>query len=90
MRLGLSTPAVTVYPPTASEWEHSADIEDIACIAVVADELGFHHLTCSERVAGVSATARDASHYCDQPARLRDLVAGEGHGFTPVSGISGG
>ncbi|MGN0101334.1 MAG: TIGR03619 family F420-dependent LLM class oxidoreductase [Dietzia sp.] len=51
MRLGISTPAVTVYPPTASEWEHAAGIEDIARIAVAADELGYHHLTCSEHVA---------------------------------------
>ncbi|AWH93445.1 TIGR03619 family F420-dependent LLM class oxidoreductase [Dietzia lutea] len=57
MRLGISTPVVTVYPPTASAWEHSAGIEDIARIAVAADELGFHHLTCSEHVAVPTETA---------------------------------
>ena len=57
MRLGISTPVVTVYPPTASEWEHSAGIEDIARIAAATDELGFHHLTCSEHVAVPAETA---------------------------------
>lgn len=35
-------------------------------------------------ITGVSITARDASHYCDQLAELRELAAGEGHEFTPV------
>ena len=51
MRLGISTPVVTFYPPSASDWEDAAGIENIARIAVAADRLGFHHLTCSEHVA---------------------------------------
>ncbi|MEO6794790.1 MAG: TIGR03619 family F420-dependent LLM class oxidoreductase [Mycobacterium sp.] len=51
MRLGLSTPVVVQTPGIASTWERGADIDDLARIAKVADELGFDYLTCSEHVA---------------------------------------
>ena len=67
---------VTVYPPTASAWEHSAGIEEIAHIAVAADELGFHHLTCSEHVAvptGIAAVR--GGTYWDPLATFSYLAA---------------
>jgi probable F420-dependent oxidoreductase len=65
-----------VYPPTASEWEHSAGIEDIARIAAATDELGFHHLTCSEHVAVPSAVAEQrGATYWDPLATLGFLAA---------------
>lgn len=35
-------------------------------------------------ITGVSISARDASHYCDQLARLRELAVGEGHELGPI------
>lgn len=51
MRLGLATPGLVQMPGVAGNWEAAATIEDLAAIAVAADGLGFHFLTCSEHVA---------------------------------------
>jgi probable F420-dependent oxidoreductase len=51
VKLGIVTPAVTRLPRAHATWEETAGIEEIARIAVEAERLGFHHLTCSEHVA---------------------------------------
>ena len=51
MKLGVVTPAVTRLPRAHAQWEETAGIEEIARIAVEAERLGYHHLTCSEHVA---------------------------------------
>ncbi len=51
MKLGLVTPAVTRLPRAHAQWEETAGIEEITRIAVEAERLGYHHLTCSEHVA---------------------------------------
>jgi probable F420-dependent oxidoreductase len=51
VKLGIVTPAVTRLPRAHATWEETAGIEEIARVAVEADRLGFHHLTCSEHVA---------------------------------------
>ena len=51
MRIGILTPVLTLVPGAHGAWETAAGIEDVARIAVAADRLGFHHLTCSEHVA---------------------------------------
>jgi probable F420-dependent oxidoreductase len=51
MKLGIVTPAVTRLPRARAQWEETAGIEEIARIAVEAERLGYHHLTCSEHVA---------------------------------------
>ena len=51
MRFGLTTPVVTRHPDHAADWEEGAGPAEIARIAVAADRLGYHHLTCSEHVA---------------------------------------
>jgi probable F420-dependent oxidoreductase len=50
MRLGLASPIVTHNPGLNNDWERDATIQDLVAIARTADELGFHHLTCSEHV----------------------------------------
>jgi len=50
VRIGLSTPVVMQLPGAVSAWEREGDIEDVARIAKVADELGFDYLTCPEHV----------------------------------------
>jgi probable F420-dependent oxidoreductase len=51
VRLGIVTPAVTRLPRAHATWEETASIEEIARVAVEAERLGYHHLTCSEHVA---------------------------------------
>ena len=51
MQLGLVTPVVTRLPRAHATWEETAGIDEIARVAVEAERLGYHHLTCSEHVA---------------------------------------
>lgn len=75
MHIGISTPVVTLYPPTVSPWEDGATVEDLREIAVAADRLGFHHLTCSEHVAVPTAVARErGGTYWDALATLSFLA----------------
>ena len=76
MRIGLSTPIVVQIPGVASAWEASAGPDELAQVAVAADELGFDHLTCSEHV-GVPVTAGigRGTTYWDPLATLSFLAA---------------
>jgi probable F420-dependent oxidoreductase len=51
VKLGVVTPVVTRLPRAHATWEENAGIEEIARVAVEAELLGYHHLTCSEHVA---------------------------------------
>src|SRR5438094_10360719 len=76
MRMGLLTPVVTLNPRVHNRWEETATIDDIAAIAVVADRLGYHHLTCSEHIAVPTAVAASrGSRYYDPVATLSYLAA---------------
>lgn len=76
MRIGINTPVVTRFPGSHSPWETNAGIEEIARIAVTADCLGFHHLTCSEHVAVPAAVAEArGGAYWDPLATLGYLAA---------------
>ncbi len=50
MQLGIVTPVFTRVPGTHSSWEAEAGIEEAARVAMKADELGYHHATCSEHI----------------------------------------
>jgi probable F420-dependent oxidoreductase len=65
MRLGLVTPIVTRHPQNDAAWTEDAGPAELARIAVAADRLGFHHLTCSEHVAipGSAAPVRGSRYY---------------------------
>jgi probable F420-dependent oxidoreductase len=65
MRFGLITPVVTCHPDHHASWEETAGPEEIAAIAVAADALGYHHVTCSEHVAIPAhvAPVRGARYY---------------------------
>ncbi|MEO8815966.1 MAG: TIGR03619 family F420-dependent LLM class oxidoreductase [Mycobacterium sp.] len=76
MRIGLSTPVVIRVPGAASEWEHSAGVDDIARVAEAADEFGFDYLTCSEHIALPSGEqVGRGSTYWDPLATLSFLAA---------------
>jgi probable F420-dependent oxidoreductase len=51
MRFGLTTPIVTLAAKSHGAWEIEAGPAELRRIAVAADRLGYHHLTCSEHVA---------------------------------------
>jgi probable F420-dependent oxidoreductase len=75
MHIGISTPAVTLYPPTVSPWEEDATVDDLVQVAVTADRLGFDHLTCSEHIAVPTAVARErGGTYWDALATLSFLA----------------
>ena len=76
VELGIITPVVTLLPGAHARWERAGTIDDVARIARAADELGYHHLTCSEHVAVPAevATTR-GSRYWDPLATLGYLAA---------------
>ncbi|TVZ02119.1 TIGR03619 family F420-dependent LLM class oxidoreductase [Trebonia kvetii] len=76
MRFGLTTPVVCQPPGQANAWEAQADVQDIVTVARAADEIGYHHLTCSEHV-GIPAVAagRRGAAYWDPLATLGFLAA---------------
>lgn len=76
MRIGLTSPVLTLVPGVHSEWERTADIDDLATIAETADRLGFDHLTCSEHVAvPVDVAEQRGATYWDPLATLGFLAA---------------
>jgi len=50
IRLGITTPVVTLLPGGHASWEVDGGIEDLASVARTAEALGYYHLTCSEHV----------------------------------------
>jgi probable F420-dependent oxidoreductase len=76
VKLGVVTPVVTRLPGAHAAWEADAGIDEITRVAVEAERLGYHHLTCSEHV-GVPvdvAKVRGAT-YWDPLATLAYLAA---------------
>jgi probable F420-dependent oxidoreductase len=50
MRFGLTSPIVTLAARSHAPWEITAGPKELRDIAIAADRLGYHHLTCSEHV----------------------------------------
>jgi len=76
MRFGIVTPIVTLAPRTHAAWEENAGAEELREIAIAADQLGFHHLTCSEHVAIPAAAAPiRGGRYYDPAATLGFFAA---------------
>jgi probable F420-dependent oxidoreductase len=76
MRLGLVTPVVTRHPVNDAPWTEDAGPEAIAAIAHAADDLGYHHLTCSEHVAIPTAVAATRGTRYYDPLATLGFVAG--------------
>ncbi len=75
-KLSVATPVVTLFPKASGEWEKDASVEDLAQVAEAADELGYHHLTCSEHIALPAAErARRGTRYWDPLATFGYLAA---------------
>ena len=77
MRIGLTSPVVTLVPGAHSAWETTASVDDLVRVAQAADRLGFDHLTCSEHVAvPAEIAAQRGGTYFDPLATLSYLAAG--------------
>ncbi|GAB3136989.1 LLM class F420-dependent oxidoreductase [Micromonospora sonneratiae] len=75
MRFGILTPIVVQQPTEAAPWEAMAGVTELSRIAAAADQLGYHHLTCSEHVIIPAATAATrGSTYWDPLATLGFLA----------------
>jgi probable F420-dependent oxidoreductase len=76
LKLGVVTPVVTRLPRAHAKWEETAGIEEITRVAVEAERLGYHHLTCSEHV-GIPTNVAETrgGTYWDPLATLAYLAA---------------
>jgi probable F420-dependent oxidoreductase len=50
MKLGVITPVLTRLPGAHAAWERDAGIAEVERVAVEAERLGYHHITCSEHI----------------------------------------
>ncbi len=76
LELSVATPVVTLLPGAHARWEEDASIEEVARVAEAADELGYHHLTCSEHVGvPVGEAGRRGATYWDPLATFGFLAA---------------
>ncbi len=76
MRFGLTTPIVTRHPANDAPWTEHAGPDELSEIAVAADRLGYHHVTCSEHVAiPTSAAPVRGARYYDPLATFGFLAA---------------
>ena len=57
MRVGVTTPVLSLLPRAHAKWEEDAGLPEVVEIARALDRLGYHHLTCSEHVAIPKPTA---------------------------------
>jgi probable F420-dependent oxidoreductase len=72
----VATPVVTLLPGAHARWEEDASIDEIARVAEVTDDLGYHHLTCSEHIGiPLSEAHRRGATYWDPLATFGFLAA---------------
>jgi probable F420-dependent oxidoreductase len=50
VEFGIVTPVLTLLPRAHARWEEDAPFSDVVRIVQRAEELGYHHVTCSEHV----------------------------------------
>lgn len=80
LRLGITTPVLTMLPQAHAGWERTGTIEDVASLARAADRLGYHFLTCAEHVVIPTDVASSrGSRYWDPLATFGYLAAVTSH-----------
>lgn len=76
LRLGITTPVLTMLPDAHAGWEQEGTIDDVVAVAETADRLGYSHLTCSEHVViPTEVAAARGSRYWDPLATFGYLAA---------------
>lgn len=74
--VGLLSPVVTRVPGRHAEWERTATPSELADLAVEADLIGLHHLTCSQHAAvPIDVAVTRGGTYWDPLATLSFLAA---------------
>jgi probable F420-dependent oxidoreductase len=80
LRLGITTPVLTMLPQAHAGWERTGTIDDVASLARAADRLGYHFLTCAEHVVvPTEVAAARGSRYWDPLATFGYLAAVTSH-----------
>lgn len=76
MKIGIVTPVLTLLPRAHAHWEETGTLADVVDIALEAERLGYHHLTCSEHVAiPVDVAETRGGRYWDPLATFGYLAA---------------
>ncbi len=76
LRLGITTPVLTLLPGGHASWEDGAGIDEVVTVATTAEALGYYHLTCSEHVViPTEVAAVRGSRYWDPLATFGYLAA---------------
>jgi probable F420-dependent oxidoreductase len=76
LRLGITTPVLTLLPGGHASWEVGAGIDEVATVASAAEALGYYHLTCSEHVViPTEVAAVRGGRYWDPLATFGYLAA---------------
>jgi probable F420-dependent oxidoreductase len=76
VKLSIATPVVTTVGGASFTWEQDATIADIGRVAATADQLGYHHLTCSEHIGIPAAeSGRRGARYWDPLATFGYIAA---------------
>ena len=79
LRFGVATPVVTLLPRRRPTWEADAGPAELREIAVAADALGYHHLTCSEHVGIPTEIAKVRGGRYYDPLATFGFMAGMTH-----------
>jgi len=76
VKLGIVTPVLTLLPRAHARWEERATFDDVIAIVQAAEQLGYHHCTCSEHVGvPVDIAAQRGGRYYDPLATFGALGA---------------
>lgn len=76
MRVGITTPVLSMVPGVHGSWEEDGTFDDVITIAECADRLGYDHLTCSEHViVPEDIAAERGGRYWDPLATFGYLAA---------------
>jgi probable F420-dependent oxidoreductase len=76
IRVGIQTPILVQTPGGHARWEEQAGVAELKRVVVAADDLGYHHLTCSEHFALPDVeSARRGQTYWDPVSTLAWVAA---------------
>ena len=74
LRLGITTPVLTLLPGGHASWEVDAGIDEVEAVATTADALGYYHLTLSLIHIYSDRVRREGQDSDCRPACRKDTV----------------
>jgi len=76
MRAGIVSPVASLNPRFCQPWEYEAGIDAIVAVAKMAEQVGYHHVTCSEHIAiAADKTELRGASYWDALSTLSYIAA---------------